>query len=83
MKKIEPAVLEQPDLVAFISLIKNIQPRPFLRKSDGRVCFSFDDDVEDAIRDFYRNIDVPISDFCKNLKLVRSMIFTLKKGGSR
>ena len=77
----EPTILESPDIVAFILCTKGIQPRPFLRKSDRKVCFEFAEDISGCIDDFYKNVPVPISDYCKNLKLVRSMIFTLKAGG--
>lgn len=82
MKK-EPTVLEAPDIVAFILCTKGIQPRPFLRQSDRKVCFAFDGDISAIIDEFYRNVSVPITDYCKNLKLVRSMIFSLKSGGQR
>lgn len=76
-----PTILESPDLVAFISLTRNILPRPFMREPDRRICFAFDADIRDAIEDFYRNIPVPIADYCKNLKNVRSMIVNLKGAG--
>ena len=76
----DPTVLEAPDLVAFILCTKGIQPRPFVRPSDRKVCFEFNEDISGCIEDFYRNVKVPISDFCKNLKLIRSMIFNLKAG---
>jgi len=79
MKK-TPTVLESPDLVAFISLHQNIQPRPFLRESDHKVCFAFEGDITPSIEAFYRNVQVPISEYCKNLKMFRSMIFNLKSG---
>jgi hypothetical protein len=80
MKKnqIESTVLESPDIVAFLSLTRNIQPKPFIRQSDRRVCFEFTEDVSDSIGDFYSNVPVPIADFCKNLKNIRSMIFNMK-----
>lgn len=80
-KQKDPTVLESPDLVAFISLHQKTNPRPFKRKSDNRIVFEFTGDVSAAIDAFYRNEPVPIADFCKNLKLVRSMIFNLKSGG--
>ena len=76
-------VLEAPDLVAFILCSKGIQPHPFLRESDNKVCFEFAEDISDCIEDFYKNVPVLIADYCKNLKLVRSMIFTLKAGSRR
>lgn len=79
----DPTVLEAPDLVAFILQTKEIQPRPFLRESDRKVCFEFTEDISSAIEEFYRNVSVPIADYCKNLKHVRSMIFTLKAGGGK
>ena len=79
MKK-TPTILESPDLVAFIWLHQNTPPRPFLRQADRRVCFEFTEDVNSSMDAFYQNVYVPIADFCKNLKLVRSMIFNLKAG---
>jgi hypothetical protein len=83
MRKVNPTILESPDIVAFILCTKGAQPRPFLRESDQKVCFEFREDISDCIEEFYKNISVPIADYCKNLKLVRSMIFTLKAGVRR
>ena len=71
-------VLESPDLVAFIAVHQGIQPRPFLRKSDRKIVFEFTGDIRPSIDAFYRNVPVPVSDFCMNLKRIRSMIFTLR-----
>lgn len=79
----EPTILEAPDIVAFILSTSEKQPQPFLRQSDRKVCFRFDDDISHEIENFYRNISIPIADYCKNLKFVRSMIFTIKAGGRR
>ena len=76
-------VLESPDLVAFISQTTSFQPRPFIREQDHRVCFAFDTDVSEAIEEFYRNPSIPILDFCKNLKNIRSAIFNMKGTGGR
>jgi hypothetical protein len=81
-ERITPTILESPDIVAFLSLTRNIQPRPFIRQSDRRVCFEFQEDVSDSIAEFYSNVPVPISDFCKNLKNIRSMIFNMKGMGN-
>jgi hypothetical protein len=77
---VNPTILESPDLVSFISLKEGIQPKPFVRGSDGRICFEFSDDVSGAIAAFYGNEAVPISDYCQKLKMVRSMIFAMKGG---
>lgn len=74
-------ILESPDLVSFISLKQGIQPKPFLRSSDGRVCFEFSDDVSGSIAAFYGNEEVPIADFCQKQKMIRSMIFAMRGGG--
>lgn len=75
-----PTILESPDLVSFITLKEGIQPKPFVRGSDGRVCFQFSDDVSGAIAAFYGNETVPIADYCQKLKMIRSMIFAMKGG---
>jgi len=82
MKKKDPTVLESPDLVAFISLFKKTNPRPFKRKSDNRIVFEFAEDVSEAVDAFYRNVPVNIADYCKTLKMIRSMIFNVKAGNS-
>jgi len=82
MRKKDPTVLESPDLVAFISLFKKINPRPFKRKTDNRIVFEFDDDVSEAVDAFYKNVSVNIVDYCKTLKMIRSMIFNVKAGNS-
>jgi len=84
MGKKEPTVLESPDVVAYIISATKKKVRPFLRKSDHKVCFAFDEDVTNEIEQFYNdNTLIPVSDYCKNLKLIRSMIFTLKAGEQR
>jgi hypothetical protein len=75
-----PSILESPDIVAFVLLNQNIQPRPYQRQSDQKVIFEFTEDIGPSIDAFYRNVPVPVGDFCKNLKFVRSMIFNLKRG---
>jgi hypothetical protein len=37
--------------------------------------------VTDAVAAFYKNVPVPVADFCGKLKLIRSMIFAMKGGG--
>jgi hypothetical protein len=82
MGKDPTTVLESADLTAF-ALTRGIQPRPVLRESDNKVVFAFDKDISSCIAEFYSNPPVLVADFCKNLKLVRSMIFALKAGGIR
>ena len=76
-------VLESSDIVAFIMCVSDIYPQPFLRAPDQKVCFRFNEDIAEFIELFYKNIPVPISDYCKNLRLVRSMIFNFKAGQRR
>jgi hypothetical protein len=76
------AVLESPDLVAFVQLTQNLTPCPTIREHDRRVVFVFDEDIRDSIGLFYKNVPVPILDYCKNLKSVRSAIHNLRQGGT-
>lgn len=78
MKKKSPTVLDQPDISAFVSLYQKVQPRPFLRESDHRVCFAFSEDINPSIEAFYQNVSVPIADYVRMLKHMRSAIFSLK-----
>lgn len=78
----QTTIFESSDIVAF--LITQEKPtKPFLREPDKRVCFAFTGDISKEIEAFYSNVPVRILDYTKNLKLVRSMIFSLKAGGAR
>jgi hypothetical protein len=79
-KKSHTTTFESPDITAHISLFCGTNPRPVLRDTDHRVVFAFDVDVSDAVNAFYANVPVPIADFCQKLKLIRSMIFSMKGG---
>ena len=79
-KSKHPAVFESPDITAFISLHCGVNPRPVLDATTHRVAFAFDVDVSDAVNAFYSNVPVPVADFCQKLKLIRSMIFSMKGG---
>lgn len=80
MEKEKPTILESADLVAFIISVSKKHPKAFLRELDHKVVFSFDEDVSPEIEAFYGNEMIAITDYCKNLKLIRSMIFTMKAG---
>jgi len=76
--KSHATIFESPDITAFISLHCGVNPRPVLSESNHRVAFAFDVDVSNAVTAFYSNVPVPIADFCAKLKLIRSMIFSMK-----
>jgi hypothetical protein len=80
-KKSHPTIFESPDITAFVSLYCGINPRPVLSETNHRVAFAFDTNVTDAVAAFYKNVPVPVADFCGKLKLIRSMIFAMKGGG--
>jgi len=72
-----PTIFESADIAAFISIHCGINPRPILLENN-RVAFAFDGDGSNAVRDFYANVPVPVADFCAKLKLIRSMIFSMR-----
>jgi len=78
-KQKSPAVFESPDITAFISLLCGTNPRPVIDDETHRVAFAFDIDVGDAVGKFYQNVPVPVADFCQKLKLIRSMIFSVRR----
>lgn len=78
-KKSKPAVFESPDITAFVSLYCGVNPHPIVNEKN-RVVFEFDQDTNDAVRAFYANAPTPIADYCSKLKMIRSMIFSLKAG---
>jgi len=63
-------------LVAYLSL-QRFQVKP---KKDGRL-ISFEvsgDNLTDAIEGFYTNPSVPVLDFCKAYRAIRSALFNLR-----
>lgn len=78
-KQNNPAVFESPDIAAFISLYCGTNPKPILQEPNHRVAFKFDIDVGDAVGKFYENVPIPVADFCQKLKLIRSMIFSVRR----
>ncbi len=79
-KLTNPAIFQSPDITAFISLYYDTNPRPIVQEPNQRIAFAFDIDVGDAVTEFYNNVPVPVADFCAKLKLIRSMIFSMKGG---
>jgi len=75
----EPTILDESNLVAFIQLNQGLKPEPIIT-DDGRVSFRFHEDVSRSIAEFYGGKLVSVTEFVNNVKQVRSMIFTLKKG---
>ena len=79
-KQNHPTVFQSPDIAAFISLKCGVNPRAIIDDRDHRVAFAFDVDVGEAVSSFYANVPVPVADYCAKLKLIRSMIFSMKGG---
>ena len=81
MRKLKkPSVFQSADIAAFIALHSGTNPRAVIDNTDHRVAFAFDVDVGEAVSSFYANVPVPVADFCAKLKLLRSMIFSMKGG---
>ena len=83
-KQSHPTVFESADIAAFISIYCGTNPCPVVQENN-RIAFAFDTDIGDAVDAFYKNVPIPVADFCAKLKLIRSMIFSMKGGayGSR
>lgn len=72
----EQTTLEDTSLVAYLAL-RGHQFKP-IKRTDGRVIFQIDGDVSSDLQEIYANPLVPILDYIKWLKTVRSSIFSLK-----
>jgi len=77
-----PTVLDAADLAAFVSLHLKTQPQPLLREKDHRVVFGFDRDITQALAAFYQNAPVPILEYTRQLKYLRSFIFSMRGGAA-
>jgi len=58
----------------------NLSITPF-KKSDGRIAFRVQGDVESAINEMYANRKVGINDYIKCLRNTRNAIYTLRNLG--
>lgn len=82
MESGKETILEDWSIVAFCSLPDiqkryNIKITPF-RKTNQRIAFLLNGDVESAISEIYANKKVGINDYIKALRSVRNAIFTLR-----
>jgi len=75
----EQQTLEDTSLVAYLAL-KGHQFKP-IRRPDGRIIFQIEGDFTDDLQKLYSNPSVPVLDYIKWLKTVRSSIFSLKRQG--
>jgi len=75
----EQQTIEDTSLVAFLAL-KGYQFKP-IRRSDGRIIFQIEGDFITELQELYSNPSVPVLDYIKWLKTVRSSIFALKGQG--
>lgn len=73
--------LEDTSLIAYLAL-KGHQFKP-IRRDDGRIIFQVNGDFSSDLQELFTNPCVPILDYIKWLKTVRSSIFSLKSGGAR
>lgn len=74
----EEVIMEKATQVAFCSLRK-LHVTPFV-KPDGRVAFRVKGNVSDVLTELQTNPKIPILDYLNRLEVIRSFIFTLKKG---
>jgi hypothetical protein len=72
-------MIEDASLVAYLAL----RGYPFkpIRRPNGRIIFQIEGDFTEDLQELYSNPSVPILDYIKWLKTVRSSIFSLKAGG--
>lgn len=73
--------IEDPTLAAYCHF-KGLKIIPF-KKPDGRIAFHIEGGVEAILSEILNNKKVPINDFLKALKSVRSAMFTLRNLGRR
>lgn len=73
--------IDDPTLAAYCHF-KGLKVTPF-KKSDNRIAFHIEGDVEVILNEILENKKVPINDFLKALKSVRSAMFTLRNLGRR
>jgi hypothetical protein len=69
-------VVEDANVVSLASL-RGYRVTPF-RKNSGKVAFIVHGDLEHLLAEILENRPVPIGDYLKNFKAVRSTIYTLK-----
>lgn len=75
----ETTCIDDPTIAAaVITINKGLRATPF-KNSNGRVAFELNkDDLSDEIRRIYAGESAPLRDYMRNLKELRSAIFSLK-----
>lgn len=76
----ESLTFDNPDLVAFIQINQKINPKLLLR-ADGKVVFSFDEDVSRSFDDFASNKLVGVNDYATAIRSVRGLMYLKKRTG--
>lgn len=77
----ERLLIEKAPQVAFLSL-SGCQIKP-IAQANGRVAFEVSGNVTEGLALLSSNPPVPILDYLNRLDAIRSVIFTLKNGGTR
>jgi hypothetical protein len=76
-KKVEEPAIFEDAIITGILLSKGHKVTPF-KKSDGRVIYSVEGDIEKTMHEIYSNCPIGALDVLRSIKLTRSMIFNLR-----
>ena len=77
----EISIIEDANIVAYL-VTKGFRAVPFVKdglKNNSRVAWTIEDDITEAVEDYYQGCNVDVYSFVKSLKDVRAEMYNLKQ----
>jgi len=80
VKEKEISIIEDANIVAYL-VTKGFRATPFVKDGpkNSRVAWTIEDDITEAVEDYYNNDQVDVYGFVKSLKDVRAEMYNLKQ----
>ena len=79
--KKEISVIEDANIVAYL-VTKGFRATPFIKdglKNNSWVAWTIEDDITEAVEDYYQGCNVDVYGFVKSLKDIRAEMYNLKQ----
>ena len=80
----EISIIEDANIVAYL-VTRGYRAVPFVKdglKNNSRVAWTIEDDITEAVEDYYQGCNVDVYGFVKSLKDVRAEMYNLKQANN-
>ena len=77
----EISIIEDANIVAYL-VTRGFRAVPFIKdglRDNSRVAWTIEDDITEAVEDYYQGCNVDVYGFVKSLKDVRAEMYNLKQ----